>query len=99
MLLVLRYEISTIPSRPGGMLIDLKIRASSLSGECRWAREFFTRNNWQITQQHQNCVRSRAVKSLMTRPFCKDDVMAVKAVNEVWDSCFNDTRPFDGIYR
>jgi len=76
-----------------------EIRASSLSGECRWAREFFTRNNWQVTQQHQNCVRSRAVKSLTTRPFCKDDIMAVKAVNEVWDSCFNDTRPFDGIYR
>ncbi|KAE8447922.1 Mitochondrial inner membrane protease atp23 [Mollisiaceae sp. DMI_Dod_QoI] len=76
-----------------------EIRASSLSGECRWMREFWTRSNWTLTQQHQNCVRARAVKSLMNRPSCKDDVQAVKVVNEVWDSCFSDTRPFDEIYR
>ncbi|KAH7413001.1 mitochondrial inner membrane protease atp23 [Cadophora sp. MPI-SDFR-AT-0126] len=76
-----------------------EIRASSLSGECRWMREFWTRNNWTLTQQHQNCVRSRAVRSVMNRTSCKDDVQAVKVVNEVWDSCFADTRPFDGIYR
>ncbi|KUJ19184.1 uncharacterized protein LY89DRAFT_581551, partial [Mollisia scopiformis] len=76
-----------------------EIRASSLSGECRWSREFWTRNNWTLTQQHQNCVRARAVKSIMNRPSCKDDVQAVKVVNEVWDSCFSDTRPFDEIYR
>ncbi len=77
----------------------VQIRASSLSGECRWMREFWTRNNWTLTQQHQNCVRTRAVRSVMNRPSCKDDVQAVKVVNEVWDSCFADTRPFDGIYR
>ncbi|KAH6662874.1 mitochondrial inner membrane protease atp23 [Halenospora varia] len=76
-----------------------EIRASSLSGECRWTREFFTRGNWTLTQQHQNCVRKRAVQSVMNRPSCKDDVQAVKVVNEVWDSCFADTRPFDDIYR
>ncbi|PMD55033.1 mitochondrial inner membrane protease atp23 [Hyaloscypha bicolor E] len=76
-----------------------EIRASSLSGECRFMREFWTRNNWKLTQQHQNCVRTRAVKSVMARPACKDDVQAVKVVNEVWDSCFSDTRPFDEIYR
>ncbi|RFU26680.1 hypothetical protein B7463_g9654, partial [Scytalidium lignicola] len=76
-----------------------EIRASSLSGECRWTREFFTRNNWTVTQQQQNCVRARAVRSVMNRPSCKDDVQAVKVVNEVWDSCYNDTRPFDEIYK
>lgn len=76
-----------------------QIRASTLSGECRWSREFFTRNNWKLTQQHQTCVRNRAVLSVMNRPNCKDDVQAVKVVNEVWDSCYNDTRPFDEIYR
>ena len=30
---------------------------------------------------------------------CKDDSQAVNVVNEVWDSCFADTRPFDEIYR
>jgi len=76
-----------------------EIRASTLSGECRWTREFFTRNNWTLTQQFQNCVRNRAVRSVMNRPSCKDDVQAVKVVNEVWDSCFADTRPFDEVYK
>lgn len=70
-----------------------------LSGECRFTREFWTRGNWKVTQQLQDCVRKRAVQSMMARPWVKDDVQAVKVVNEVWDSCFNDTRPFDEIYR
>ena len=76
-----------------------EIRASSLSGECRWTREFFTRGQWKLTQQHQECVRRRATLSVAGRPFCKDDVQAAKVVNEVWDSCFADTRPFDEIYK
>jgi inner membrane protease ATP23 len=44
-------------------------------------------------------VRSRAIKSVMSRPSCKDEAQAAKVVNEVWDSCFADTRPFEGIYR
>lgn len=35
----------------------------------------------------------------MARPGVKDDVHAAKIVNEVWDSCFTDTRPFDEIYK
>ena len=76
-----------------------QIRASSLSGECRWAREFFKRGQWKLTQQHQNCVWRRAVLSVRARPACKDDVQAAKVVNEVWESCFRDTRPFDEIFR
>lgn len=91
-MMTLLDECSADPSK-------LQIRASSLSGECRWVREFFMRQNWTVTQQHQECVRYRAVKSVMARSRCKDDVQAVKAVNEVWDSCFADTRPFDEIYR
>ncbi|KAH0494250.1 hypothetical protein TgHK011_000877 [Trichoderma gracile] len=75
-----------------------EIRASMLSGECRWSREAFTRGHWSLTQQFQNCVRSRAIRSVMARPRCKDDVQATKVVNEVWDSCFSDTRPFDEVY-
>jgi len=77
----------------------LEIRASTLSGECRFAREFFTKNQWTITEQLQRCVRRRAALSMMARPGVKDEVHASKIVNEVWDSCFNDTRPFDEIYR
>jgi inner membrane protease ATP23 len=76
-----------------------EIRASSLSGECRFMREFVTRGQWKLTQQHQECVRRRATLSVMARPECKDDVQAARVVNEVWESCFADTRPFDEIYR
>ncbi|KAK2762757.1 Mitochondrial inner membrane protease atp23 [Arachnomyces sp. PD_36] len=76
-----------------------EIRASSLSGECRWAREFFRRGQWKLTQHHQECVRRRAALSVMARPGCRDNEHATKVVNEVWDSCFRDTRPFDEIYR
>jgi inner membrane protease ATP23 len=37
--------------------------------------------------------------SVRMRPQCKDDEQATKVVNEVWDSCFRDTRPFDEIFR
>ncbi|KAI4198864.1 MAG: hypothetical protein LQ350_005013 [Teloschistes chrysophthalmus] len=76
-----------------------EIRASTLSGECRWTREFWTKNQWKFTQQLQECVRRRATLSVAGRPYCKDDVQAAKVVNEVWDSCFSDTRPFDEVYR
>ncbi|KAI0200756.1 peptidase M76 family-domain-containing protein [Astrocystis sublimbata] len=76
-----------------------EIRASMLSGECRWTKEALTRRNYTLTQQFQDCVRKRAVQSVMNRPRCKDDVQAVKVVNQVWDSCFSDTRPFDDVYR
>ncbi|OHF02594.1 peptidase M76 family protein [Colletotrichum orchidophilum] len=85
--------------------LDLKhaacteIRASTLSGECRWTREAFTRGNWSLSQQFQDCVRKRAIQSVLNRPRCKDDVQATKVVNQVWDSCFSDTRPFDEVYR
>ncbi|KAL8732029.1 MAG: hypothetical protein Q9166_002981 [cf. Caloplaca sp. 2 TL-2023] len=76
-----------------------EIRASALSGECRWVREFWTRGQYKFTQQFQECIRRRAALSIANRPECKDDVEAAKVVNEVWDSCFPDTRPFDEVYR
>ncbi|KAK4123288.1 mitochondrial inner membrane protease ATP23 [Parathielavia appendiculata] len=76
-----------------------EIRASMLSGECRWTRESITRGNWTLTQQFQNCVRMRAIQSVMARATCRGDVHATKVVNEVWDSCFADKRPFEEVYR
>ena len=76
-----------------------EIRASSLSGECRFMREFVTRDQWKLTQQHQECVRRRAVLSVGSRPTCRDQAHAEQLVDEVWESCFRDTRPFDEIYR
>ncbi|KAK5686434.1 Mitochondrial inner membrane protease atp23 [Elasticomyces elasticus] len=78
----------------------MEIRASTLSGECRWTREFFTRNQWGLTQQLQECVRRRATLSVMARPGCTGgEEMAGRVVSEVWEGCFGDTRPFDEIYR
>lgn len=77
-----------------------EIRASSLSGECRWTREGpFGRGIWNFSRQHQECVKRRATLSVRGHPLCKDEVHAAKVVNSVWDSCFGDTRPFDEIYR
>lgn len=36
---------------------------------------------------------------MMARPGIKDQEHAGRVVNEVWESCFKDTRPFDEIYR
>lgn len=76
-----------------------EVRASSLSGECRWVREAFTRGVWDFTRQHQACVRRRATLSVRNHPKCRDDDEAARVVNQVFDSCFADTRPFREIYR
>ncbi|GAA5855958.1 hypothetical protein JCM8547_000430 [Rhodosporidiobolus lusitaniae] len=74
-----------------------EIRAENLSGDCRWNREF-TRRNWHFTKQHQACVRRRAILSVAANPDCKSREEAESVVNQVWESCFPDTRPFDEIY-
>ncbi|KAL7343722.1 peptidase M76 family-domain-containing protein [Rhodotorula toruloides] len=74
-----------------------EIRAENLSGDCRLGREF-TRRNWAFTKQHQACVRRRAILSVAANPNCKSREEAERVVNEVFDSCFPDTRPFDEIY-
>lgn len=77
-----------------------EIRASSLSGECRFMQEFSRRGfGFKIGEGHQECVKRRAILSVMCNPTCKDEFHAEKTVNEVWSSCFNDTRPFEEIYR
>ncbi|KAF2159351.1 hypothetical protein M409DRAFT_60932 [Zasmidium cellare ATCC 36951] len=92
----LRFKLDPLDLRHAACM---EIRASMLSGECRFSREFFTRGQWNLTQQLQECVRRRAALSVAARPACRDDVQAVRVVNEVWGSCFGDTRPFDEIYK
>ena len=43
------------------------------------------------------CVRRRAIISVESNPACPNHEAAERAVNEVWESCFNDTRPFDEV--
>jgi inner membrane protease ATP23 len=45
----------------------------------------------------QSCVKRRAILSILSNPSCKSEEMANKVVNEVWESCFKDTRPFDEV--
>ncbi|KAF8902194.1 peptidase M76 family-domain-containing protein [Gymnopilus junonius] len=74
-----------------------EIRANNLSGDCRFTREL-RRGFISFSKQHQACVRRRAVESVAANPACPNEAAAERAVNEVWESCFNDTRPFDEIY-
>jgi len=74
----------------------IQIRASNLSGDCRYAREL-RRGHISFAKNHQACVRRQAVASVMANPSCPDKETAERVVNEVWDSCFNDTRPFDEV--
>lgn len=92
----MRFKLDPLELRHAACM---EIRASTLSGECRFMREFWARGQWRVTQQLQECVRRRAALSVAARPACKDDVQAVRVVNEVWEQCFRDTRPFDEIYR
>ena len=74
-----------------------EIRAASLSGDCRWTREI-NRRHYGFAKQHQACARRRAILSVRSNPVCKDNATAERVVDDVWDSCFHDTRPFDEIY-
>ncbi|KAJ3746983.1 peptidase M76 family-domain-containing protein [Lentinula raphanica] len=78
-----------------------EIRANNLSGDCRWTRELRRGEGipgigW--TKGHQACVRRRAITSVAANPACPSLAHAERAVNEVWESCFTDTRPFDEVY-
>ncbi|KAL6938868.1 hypothetical protein ACO0OL_000488 [Hanseniaspora opuntiae] len=76
-----------------------EIRASMLSGECAWSYEFFRKfSTFKMFGGFKDCVKRRAVLSVSYNPVCKSKEMAEKAVDEVWNSCFGDTRPFDDVY-
>ncbi|XP_063783436.1 mitochondrial inner membrane protease ATP23 homolog isoform X2 [Pseudophryne corroboree] len=72
-----------------------EIRAASLSGDCSLTNEIL-RLNFGVKQHHQTCVRGRAVQSIVAaRKFSQET--AEKAVDDVFDSCFNDREPFGRI--
>jgi len=97
---------STLPRRlllaldpdvaPLSLFAHPQIRAETLSGDCRFGREF-TRRNWHFAKQHQACVRRRATLSVAANPNCTSPEEAQRVVNEVFESCWPDTRPFDEV--
>ena len=76
-----------------------EIRALMLSGECRIFNEIKKTGLGNFGKKFQSCVKRRAVLSVKANPNCKSTEEAEKAVETVWQSCFNDTRPFEQIYR
>ncbi|XP_074125915.1 mitochondrial inner membrane protease ATP23 homolog isoform X2 [Sminthopsis crassicaudata] len=72
-----------------------QVRAANLSGDCSLPNEMI-RFNFGLKQHHQTCVRDRALRSILAvRKVSKED--AQKAVDEVFESCFNDHEPFGRI--
>jgi inner membrane protease ATP23 len=76
-----------------------EIRASMLSGECRIFNEIKKTGLGNFGAKFQDCIKRRAILSVAANPNCKDTAEAEKVVNNVWPSCFNDTRPFERVYR
>lgn len=90
-----------------------EIRANALSGDCKWTREI-DRHIFNFARQRQVCARRRAILSVAEhisasseKPVSAEEAKSLKAmaseraekvVDQVWKSCWNDTRPFDEIY-
>lgn len=73
-----------------------EIRAASLSGECKWSREFMRGNVGlgNIRNLFQECVRRRSILSLSS----DSDVESAKdLVDKYLDICISDTTPFIDI--
>ncbi|XP_023423446.1 mitochondrial inner membrane protease ATP23 homolog isoform X3 [Cavia porcellus] len=72
-----------------------QVRAANLSGDCSLVNEIF-RLHFGLKRHHQTCVRDRAILSILAvRNVSKE--IAEKAVDEVFESCFNDHEPFGRI--
>lgn len=72
-----------------------EIRAANLSGDCSFINEF-SRFNFGLRKHHQECVRGRALRSILAvRRVSREE--AERVVDEVFDSCFNDHAPFGRI--
>ncbi|XP_067855500.1 mitochondrial inner membrane protease ATP23 homolog isoform X1 [Heptranchias perlo] len=72
-----------------------EIRAANLSGECTFVNEL-SRFNFGLKQHHQKCVRERACRSILAVRKVSQET-AEKAVDGVFDNCFNDLEPFGRI--
>ncbi|XP_057531670.1 mitochondrial inner membrane protease ATP23-like [Amaranthus tricolor] len=70
-----------------------EIRAGHLSGDCHFKRELL-RGYMKMRGHEQDCVKRRVMKSLASNPFCSETA-AKDAMEAVWDTCYNDMRPFE----
>jgi hypothetical protein len=70
---------------PRAFLVPQWTRSTSLGGDCRFIREI------------RRGIFPCAVLSVRANLACADGAIAQRAVSEVWESCFNDTRSFDEV--
>lgn len=71
-----------------------EIRAANLSGDCMFTKEF-DRGRFGVAAHQQECVKRRAILSVQGNPKCAD--RAAEVVEKVFETCFNDTAPFERI--
>lgn len=71
-----------------------EIRAGHLSGDCHFKRELLRVGFHRLRGHGSECVKRRVMKSVMANPHCSESV-ARDAMETVWDTCYNDTQPFD----
>ncbi|XP_057802621.1 mitochondrial inner membrane protease ATP23-like isoform X2 [Salvia miltiorrhiza] len=70
------------------------IRANQLSGDCHYKRELLRGHVKSMKGHGQECVKRRTLQAVAGTPLCSK--IAVKdAMEAVWDTCYNDTAPFD----
>ncbi|KAK4417405.1 Mitochondrial inner membrane protease ATP23 [Sesamum alatum] len=73
-----------------------EIRAAHLSGDCHYIRELLrgTVKLGELRGHEPECVRRRATRSVRGNPRCSE-IITKLAMQSVWDTCYNDTKPFD----
>ncbi|XP_019617623.1 PREDICTED: mitochondrial inner membrane protease ATP23 homolog [Branchiostoma belcheri] len=75
-----------------------EIRAANLSGDCHFSGELRRFQLKGVKKHHQTCVWQRAKESVKVVRNCTDEE-ASRAVDSVWDACFNDLAPFHKVPR
>ena len=73
-----------------------EVRAANLSGECTWLREA-KRGILRLRGHHEECVRRRAVISVLGNPGVRTSEEAKEAVGKVFDRCYRDVQPHGSI--
>jgi len=72
-----------------------EIRAANLSGDCHMWNEW-KRTYLRWAKQHPECVKRRALLSIQMNPNCSGGA-GQAAIDEVWESCYNDLEPFGSV--
>jgi inner membrane protease ATP23 len=73
-----------------------EIRAANLSGDCNFGSEL-SRGRIFFQDHHKECVKRRAALSVAQNRHCESKEQAAAAVEQVFDTCYNDVEPFGSV--